>query len=90
MTRLRWALVPLVAISLAFGQNEEQYRRFVAHVQAALVLHEGATVADIGTGDDPDHPLHISRAIGPSGKVLCVDIDEEGSCRICAGIGIAS
>jgi ubiquinone/menaquinone biosynthesis C-methylase UbiE len=26
-------------------------------------------------GDDPDHPLHISKAVGSSGKVLCVDID---------------
>src|SRR5258708_36106405 len=77
MDRIRWPLFPLLAISLAFAQPEEQYRRFVAHIQTALSLHEGAVVADIGTGDDPDHPLHISKAVGPSGKVLCVDIDEK-------------
>jgi hypothetical protein len=29
---------------LAFGRTEEQYRRFIAHVQTALRLHEGAKV----------------------------------------------
>jgi ubiquinone/menaquinone biosynthesis C-methylase UbiE len=78
MNRLRWsALFGLVAISFAVGQTEDQYRQFVAHVQQALGLHEGAIVADIGTGDSPDHPLHISKAVGPSGKVLCVDINEK-------------
>src|SRR5204862_17453 len=43
----------------------------------ALALKEGAVVADIGTGDDPFHPLHIYKAVGSSGKVLCVDIDEK-------------
>ena len=65
----------LLAISLAFGQTDEQYRRFVADVQNALALKSGAAVADIGTGDDPFHPLHIAKAVGSSGRVLCIDID---------------
>ncbi len=76
MTRLRWALFPLLAITLAVGQTEDQYRRLIAHIQSALGLHAGSNVADIGTGEDPEHQLHISKAIGDSGNVLCVDIDE--------------
>ena len=62
---------------MVLGQTEQEYRRFVAHVQDALALKPGAAVADIGTGDDPFHPLHISKAVGESGKVICVDIDEK-------------
>jgi ubiquinone/menaquinone biosynthesis C-methylase UbiE len=77
MNSRRWLILPLVAISLAVAQTEEAYRQYVAHIQTALGLHEGATVADIGTGNDPDHPLHISKAVGNSGKVICVDIDDK-------------
>jgi ubiquinone/menaquinone biosynthesis C-methylase UbiE len=66
-----------MAVSLGFGQTEQEYRRFVAHVQNALALKPGAAVADIGTGDSPYHPLHIAKAVGSSGKVLCVDISEK-------------
>src|SRR5215472_3429872 len=34
--RLRWVLLAIAAISLAFGQTEEQYRRFIDHIQNAL------------------------------------------------------
>jgi ubiquinone/menaquinone biosynthesis C-methylase UbiE len=77
MNRLRWSILPLVAISVAVGQTEEQYRHFIAQVQNALGLHEGAVIADVGTGDAPDHPLHIAKAVGSSGKVLCVDISNK-------------
>jgi len=76
MNRLRWTFSPLLAISLAFGQTDEQYRRFVAHIQEALALKRGAVVADIGTGESPEQPLHIAKAVGDSGKVICIDIDE--------------
>jgi ubiquinone/menaquinone biosynthesis C-methylase UbiE len=76
MNRLRWFILP-VAISVALGQTEEQYRRFIAHIQSALALRPGAVVADIGTGESPEQPLHISKAVGNSGKVICVDIDEK-------------
>jgi ubiquinone/menaquinone biosynthesis C-methylase UbiE len=73
---IRWTIL-LLAVSLGLGQTQEEYRRYVTHVQNALALKPGAAVADIGTGDDPLHPLHISKAVGESGKVLCVDIDEK-------------
>ena len=76
MNRLRWLILPLVAITFALGQTEEQYRRFIAHIQNALALKPGAVVADIGTGDSPEL-LHISRAVGESGKVICVDISQK-------------
>ena len=74
---LRWAFLSVVAISLAFSQTEEEYRRFVAHIQTALELKDGAIVADVGTGESPEQALHISKAVGESGKVICVDIDEK-------------
>jgi ubiquinone/menaquinone biosynthesis C-methylase UbiE len=79
---LRWTLLPVVAVSLAVGQTEEQNRRYLLQVQSALGLHAGATVADIGTGDDPYHPFHISKVVGDSGNVLCVDISEKALERL--------
>jgi len=76
MNRLRWFILPLVAISVALGQTEEQYRQFIAHIQTALALKPGAVVADIGTGDSPEHPIHISKTVGEFGKVICVDINQ--------------
>lgn len=43
---------------------------------AALHLHPGATVADIGTGTGYMLP-HLSRAVGPSGKVFGEDIQND-------------
>src|SRR6516162_5298592 len=77
MSRLRWSVLPLVAVSVVLGQTEEQYRRFIAHIQDALALKQGAVVADIGTGESPEQPLHISKAVGDSGRVICIDIDSK-------------
>jgi len=82
MNRLRGTFLALLAISLAVGQTDEQYRRFVAHVQNALGLKRGAVVADIGTGESPEQALHISKAVGDSGKVICIDIDEKALERL--------
>jgi len=82
MNRLRWAFLPLLAISLAVGQTDEEYRSFIVHIQNALALKRGAVVADIGTGESPEQPLHISKAVGDSGKVICVDIDEKALERL--------
>ena len=79
---LRWTLLPIAAICLAFGQTEEQYRQLVEHIQTALALKSGAVVADIGTGESPEQPLHISKAVGSSGKVICVEIDEKALAKL--------
>ena len=74
---LRWAILPVLALSLAFSQTEEEYRRFIAHIHTALEVKHGAIVADIGTGESPEQALHVSKAVGEAGKVICVDIDEK-------------
>ena len=66
-----------VAASPVASEEREAQSKFIAHVQRALALKPGAAVADIGTGVSTEHPLHISRAIGDSGRLLCVDIDEK-------------
>lgn len=80
--RLRWAFLPVAAICLAFGQTEEQYRQLISHIENALALRSGAVVADIGTGESPEQPLHISKAVGRSGKVICIDIDEKALAKL--------
>ncbi len=79
---IRWAFLLIAVICLAFGQTEEQYRQLVGHIQTALALKSGAIVADIGTGESPEQPLHISKAVGRSGKVICVDIDEKALAKL--------
>lgn len=60
------------------GQTEKEVEsRFVSQVQNALALKTGAVVADIGAGDSPELALQIFKAIGDSGKVIFVDIDEK-------------
>src|SRR5260370_24551853 len=76
MLRLSRSIWLFIAISPAFGQTDQQYRQFISHVQNALGLKSGAVVADIGTGDSPENPLHISKAVGESGKGICVDINQ--------------
>jgi ubiquinone/menaquinone biosynthesis C-methylase UbiE len=74
---LRRSGLALLSVCLAFAQTEEQYRRFIAHIQNALALKAGAVVADIGTGESPEQPLHMAKAVGASGKIICIDIDEK-------------
>jgi SAM-dependent methyltransferase len=62
--------------------NGREYRQLVGHIQTALALKSGAVVADIGAGESPEQPLHISKAVGSSGKVICVDIDENALAKL--------
>ncbi len=67
----------LLLISTALrAQTEEAMQKFYSGVHAALALKPGAVVADIGSGDDPEHAIRIAAAIGPNGKVVCVDIKQ--------------
>lgn len=45
-------------------------------VVAAMTISPGMTVADIGAGTGYFEP-HLSRAVGPTGKVLAVDIEPD-------------
>jgi predicted methyltransferase len=47
-----------------------------AEVVAAMKITPGMTVADIGAGTGYFEP-HLSRAVGPSGKVLAIDVEPD-------------
>lgn len=51
-------------------------RQKPAEVVAALAIAEGMRVADVGAGTGYFEP-HLSRAVGPSGRVLALDVDPE-------------
>lgn len=67
----------LLVCSGLLGQDEAIQRKFFSDVHQALDLKPGGVVADVGTGDDPLHPLRIANAVGPRGRVVCVDIDQK-------------
>jgi len=69
--------VSLLICGGLFGQDEDVQRKFFSDVHHALGLKPGDVVADVGTGDDPLHPLRIAKAVGASGRVVCVDIDQK-------------
>lgn len=71
MVRLLIALLPL----LVSAQESSEFREFIAKIHAALGLRAGSVIADIGTGDVTDQPVLVSKVIGPSGKLVCEDID---------------
>ena len=62
---------------LVLAQNTDEEKRILAKIDAALEIKQGYLVADIGTGDEAFFPIHLSRSVGPSGTVTCVDIDEQ-------------
>ncbi len=51
-------------------------RQKPAEVVAALELSEGMVVADVGAGTGYFEP-HLSRAVGPRGRVLALDVEPE-------------
>src|SRR6266545_4374341 len=66
------------AMQVSEAQSEDELkRRYLAHVETALALKPGAVVADIGSGDTPEFLPFLSKAVGQSGKVICVDIHEK-------------
>jgi tRNA A58 N-methylase Trm61 len=74
----RWALAIFVAGVLASAQQGDQtaeFQEFIAKIHTAMGIRAGSVVADIGSGDSPDQPARISQAIGPTGKLVCEDID---------------
>jgi len=66
------------------GDQGEEFRQFVAKIHTAMGLKTGSVVADVGTGDSVDHPTHITRAIGPAGKLVCEDIDDSALKKLAA------
>jgi ubiquinone/menaquinone biosynthesis C-methylase UbiE len=67
-------LLTFLLVSLA-AQDTELQDRYFGQIFTAMGLSTGAVVADIGTGPRPVHALKMVKLIGPSGKIVCVDID---------------
>lgn len=83
-------LVALIWIASAVqaqpAGREMELAEFFAKVHGAMGLKPGAVVADVGSGDSPDHPARISRAIQPAGKLVCEDIDGPALRKLAASL----
>ncbi len=67
----------LLAWATLSGQTEAVQRKFFSDVHEALALKAGSVVADVGTGDNPLHPLRMAEIVGLTGRVVCIDIDQK-------------
>jgi ubiquinone/menaquinone biosynthesis C-methylase UbiE len=56
--------------------TEEALKKLAAHVDKALGLRPGITVADIGTGAAVHQPIRIAGEVAPDGKVICVEVSQ--------------
>jgi len=72
----------LIAALAAQQPTEEELNKLAAHMDKALGLHPGMTVADIGTGLAVQHPMRIAREVAPNGKVVCVEVSQPSVDRI--------
>ena len=68
------AIMILAAAAQAQSQADEE--AFFGKIFAAMGIGTGSVVADIGTGPDPVHARRMAKIVGPSGKVVCVDITD--------------
>ena len=64
------------AVATGLGATDRDERQKPAELVAAMGLHPGMTVADVGTGIGYMLPF-LSRAVGGSGKVLAEDIFDD-------------
>jgi ubiquinone/menaquinone biosynthesis C-methylase UbiE len=75
-------LLAIAAISAQQQPSEEELSKLAAHMDKALGLRPGMTVADIGTGLAVQHPMRIAQAVAPDGKVVCVEASQSSVDRI--------
>jgi ubiquinone/menaquinone biosynthesis C-methylase UbiE len=75
MSRIAALIVVAFVARAQQADQAEEFKKFIATIHTAMNLKAGSVVADVGSGDSPDHPVHISQAIGPTGKLVCEDID---------------
>jgi ubiquinone/menaquinone biosynthesis C-methylase UbiE len=78
-------LLTIVALH-AQQPSQEALAKLAAHVDKALGLHAGMTVADIGTGAAMQQPIRIASQVAPSGKVICIDVNQSWVDKISAQI----
>ncbi len=83
MAAMRLLLASFAIVSLYAQQPSEAELNHVAvTMDAALQVHPGAVIADIGTGLAVQHPFRIAREVQPGGRVVCVEISEAAVARI--------
>ncbi len=68
------ALLTITALH-AQQPSEEELKKLAAHVDKALGLRPGMTVADVGTGAAMQQPIRIAAEVAPNGNVVCVDVN---------------
>jgi cyclopropane fatty-acyl-phospholipid synthase-like methyltransferase len=78
------AITGLLTIGALNAQQptEAELAKLAAHMDKALGLHAGMTVADIGTGLAVMHPMRIAREVAPDGRVVCVEVSQSSVDRI--------
>jgi precorrin-6B methylase 2 len=69
---LLWSTVPIAA---QFPDEGREKHEKVAEVIAALQPTPGHRIADVGAGDG-FYSVRIARAVGPSGRVMAVDVSQ--------------
>jgi precorrin-6B methylase 2 len=87
---MRMLVGSLLLLALAFmplaAQDTAADKVFFDQILSAMRLAEGSVVADIGTGSVPTNPDRIAKIVGPSGKVICVDIDQKALDKLTAAL----
>jgi len=70
------ASIGLLMIATLHAQqpSEAELNKLAAYMDKALGLHQGISVADVGTGLAVRHPIRIAREVAPGGKVVCVEV----------------
>jgi ubiquinone/menaquinone biosynthesis C-methylase UbiE len=66
----------LLAGAAAQAQSPAE-EEFFSKIFTAMGIATGSMVADIGTGSDPVHARRMSKIVGQTGKIVCVDINDK-------------
>src|SRR6266478_2216828 len=77
MKVIRRYLALLFLAAAAQAQSPAEQEQFFSKIFTEMGVAAGSIVADIGTGSDPVHARRMAKIVGPSGKVVCVDISEK-------------
>jgi ubiquinone/menaquinone biosynthesis C-methylase UbiE len=75
LSRLTAALAAIV-VCAAPGAAQDEFTSDAAHLVAALQLHPGQRVADVGAGRG-QLTVALAREVGPSGRVYATELNQE-------------
>jgi ubiquinone/menaquinone biosynthesis C-methylase UbiE len=74
-SRFTAALAALM-VCAAPGAAQDEFKSDAAHLVAALKLHAGQTVADVGAGRG-QLTVALAREVGPSGRVYATELNQD-------------